>query len=441
MTSVEGNMGDTNDDDTENIKNIDSSGTRDRCLECSQKVHYCKPCISTHFRDEFIHWTSGDSNIDKLIQSSQLNAYHKDELIEWMEYSNFEIVEFIAHGGFGSIYKAIWKDGPICNGYLQPPWNIKKSKWNRDNNKEVAIKKFRNTTSVSSELLNEVKNNLMLNPGYCNKIYGMTRDPQNGEYAIVMEFRNVGNVRELIKKNHNILNWELIINKILIDVSFGLYFVHYKNYLHRDFHSGNILNNILDGYIYTAISDFGLCCPADQKSTDKTLYGVLPFVAPEVLRGGEFTKAADIYGFGMLMLEIISGEPPFVNRDYDLQLALNICKGERPLIPEYTPKPYAALMKRCWDPIPTNRPETHELIRQINDWGYILRKYELNDRQLAMKVGIEEEFSRERENRWKKQLAELATKPFSLKKSQNMLTSKQLDYFKQLTQLLEVKKC
>ena len=59
--------------------------------------------------------------------------------------------------------------------------------------------------------------------------------------------------------------------------------------------------------IEPVISDFGLCCPTDQNSVDKTLYGVLPFVAPEILRGEEFTKAADIYGFGMLMSEVISG--------------------------------------------------------------------------------------------------------------------------------------
>ncbi|CAB4415350.1 unnamed protein product [Rhizophagus irregularis] len=119
--------------------------------------------------------------------------------------------------------------------------------------------------------------------------------------------------------------------------------------------------------IHSVTSDFGLCCPADQSSVDKTLYGILPFVAPEVLRGGEFTKAADIYGFGMLTLDI--------------------CKGERPIIPEYTPEPYAALMKRCWDSIPTNRPTTFEL-------GYEII-------QLDEKLEIEEEFSKEREDRWK----------------------------------------
>ncbi|CAB4414936.1 unnamed protein product [Rhizophagus irregularis] len=82
-------------------------------------------------------------------------------------------------------------------------------------------------------------------------------------------------------------------------------------------------------------------------------------------------------------------------------------------------------MKRCWDPISTNRPLTIELCKQIIDWRY--------------KQEIKEKFSQEREDRWKTRLAELATNPCPLKKSQNMLTSKQLDYSKQLTQLLEAK--
>src|SRR5204862_1402023 len=143
-------------------------------------------------------------------------------------------------------------------------------------------------------------------------------------------------------------------------------------YHHRDLHSGNILNEISSNYITPAISDFGLCCPADQNSVDKTLYGVLPFVAPEILHGEEFTKAADIYGFGMLMSEVISGEVPFIGRDFDLHLALDVCNGVRPQIPEYAPEPYVILMKCCWDPIPTNHPTAEELWDQFDDWQAII---------------------------------------------------------------------
>src|ERR1051325_9541888 len=74
---------------------------------------HCKPCSSAYFRDNFTHWASGDSNVDELIQNSQLDANCGWELIEWIEYTNLENIEFVAHGGFGSVYKAVWKDGPI----------------------------------------------------------------------------------------------------------------------------------------------------------------------------------------------------------------------------------------------------------------------------------------------------------------------------------------
>jgi serine/threonine protein kinase len=259
----------------------------------------------------------------------------------------------------------------------------------------------------------------------------VTRDQ---EYAIVTEFRNGGNLREMIKKNHRSLTWNKIID-VLINISNGLDDIHNQNYHHKDFHSGNILNKFSkgDNSIFSVISDFGLCCPANKSSADKTLYGVLPFVAPEVLRGEEFTKAADIYGFGMMMSEVISGEAPFIDRDYDLHLALDICKGERPQIPEYAPEPYVILMKRCWDPIPTNRPTSLELRKHLIDWNNILNYNSYN----SSSKEIKEAFSQERENRWKEKLVELAIRPQPLRKSQNLLTSKHLDYSKHLSRLLK----
>jgi hypothetical protein len=106
--------------------------------------------ISVRFRSNFAHWTSGDSKLDQLIQNSQLNAVLSSYLIEWIEYSDLEKIELIAHGGFGSVYKAIWKDGPIHE------WDLDRSEWHRISYKEVAVKKFQNATYVSSEFLNEV---------------------------------------------------------------------------------------------------------------------------------------------------------------------------------------------------------------------------------------------------------------------------------------------
>ncbi|CAB4414523.1 unnamed protein product [Rhizophagus irregularis] len=60
--------------------------------------------------------------------------------------------------------------------------------------------------------------------------------------------------------------------------------------------------------------DLGMCQPANKKSVkEEGIYGVLPYMAPEVLRGHQYTKAADIYSFGIIMNELLSEEIPYVN--------------------------------------------------------------------------------------------------------------------------------
>ena len=122
------------------------------CL-CQEDYEYCKPCHSAYFCDNFAHWTSGDLRIDELIQNSQLNAEYECELIEWIEYTDLENIEFVAHGGFSSVYKAVWKDGPVS---IRKAQYDNKFELQRNSNTEVAVKKFRNATQMSSEFLNEV---------------------------------------------------------------------------------------------------------------------------------------------------------------------------------------------------------------------------------------------------------------------------------------------
>ncbi|POG82781.1 kinase-like domain-containing protein, partial [Rhizophagus irregularis DAOM 181602=DAOM 197198] len=79
-------------------------------------------------------------------------------------------------------------------------------------------------------------------------------------------------------------------------------------------------------------------------------YGVMPFVAPEVLKGKPYTRAADVYSFAMIMYYIATGRQPFANCAHDSVLALNICNGIRPEINELeAPKFYIDLMKNCWN--------------------------------------------------------------------------------------------
>ncbi|RGB42663.1 hypothetical protein C1646_750712 [Rhizophagus diaphanus] len=102
-------------------------------------------------------------------------------------------------------------------------------------------------------------------------------------------------------------------------------------------------------------------------------YGNFPYIAPEIIAGKETTTASDIYIIGMLMWEISSGQPPFINSDNDFDLALKIINGMRPIIIPGTPFKFKKLMKQCWDVDSTKRPTIFHLdieIFEINKLYY-----------------------------------------------------------------------
>ena len=145
---------------------------------------------------------------------------------------------------------------------------------------------------------------------------------------MVMEYAECGSLRHNLNNSFNSLTWE---NKLfnLDDIAKGLANIHDKKLTHRDFHCGNILNTGVD---VTSITDLGLCKPANEKSekSEKCIYGVLPYVAPEVLRGKEYTQASDIYGLGIIAYEVCTGYPPYHDIDHDETLSIRICNGQKP---------------------------------------------------------------------------------------------------------------
>jgi serine/threonine protein kinase len=157
-------------------------------------------------------------------------------------------------------------------------------------------------------------------------------------------------------------------------IASGLLDIHNAEKIHKDLHSGNILFDYIP-----YISDLGMCQPVniEKKSIEnKGIYGVLPYMAPEVLRGYQYTKASDIYSFGIIMNEYISEEIPYNNNPHDHVLTIKICKGLRPNIFEYTPKLLVGLITKCWDAKAENRLTAKEIFQQLNDFH--TKKYEDN---------------------------------------------------------------
>ncbi|GBB84863.1 hypothetical protein RclHR1_11440002 [Rhizophagus clarus] len=332
----------------------------DKCKKCGYI------CNAIQFQRNFENWTSGNNDIDKFIHDNQLLAHNRTyNTIEWIPYDKFYNIKYIAKGGFGIVYKANWTDG--CIGYRNS-WDYKNQNWNReDQNMSVALKSLNNSKNITSEFMNEVKIHNKVSGGIVIKFYGITQDPETKNYIMVLEYAKNGSLRNYLNTSFNKLDW---FSKIayLRDIAFGLRTIHENELIHRDLHTGNILVN--DNYI--KITDMGLCKPADYNASEnaKNIYGVLPYIAPEILsRRNYYTKAADIYSFGIIMYEVISGLPPYHDVNHDNYLAIKICHGLRPRFDFKVPQLIVYLIKNCLNANPLNRPTAKE-IYEILDPSY-----------------------------------------------------------------------
>jgi serine/threonine protein kinase len=209
------------------------------------------------------------------------------------------------------------------------------------------------------------------------------------DYIIIIEHANKGNLRKCLAK---ITNWKQKLF-MLYQVIDGLNSIHKENLIHFNFHDGNILcnKNYKSNYYGAFIGDYlGSYQFAKPFLTKDNIYGVLPFMAPEVLKGKPYTQASDIYSFSMIMWEFTSGVTPFNNRAHDIQLALSICKGERPEIIENTPQCYIDLMKKCWDEDPLKRPSASEILVIIKNWRFLPSGMKIENISEDLKINIME---------------------------------------------------
>ncbi|POG62472.1 kinase-like domain-containing protein [Rhizophagus irregularis DAOM 181602=DAOM 197198] len=241
------------------------------CGECKEPGtgrDWCQSCNAKRFKDNFKNWTSGNKVIDEFIQQSQLNAVHHKKYLEWIPYEKFQNIIYIAEGGFGKIYSAEWPEGFIFY------WDIKNQKWYRHSWNKYALKSLNNSSDICTDFLNEI---------YLEDIvqcFGITQDPNNKEYMMVIKYYDDGNLRNYLNKSKNFIYFNLK-NDQLRQIARGLLDIHNAERVHKDFHSGNILFEIAP-----YISDLGMCQPANTKQTVKEegIYGVLPYMAPEMKR-------------------------------------------------------------------------------------------------------------------------------------------------------------
>nr|CAG8457154.1 11741_t:CDS:2 [Entrophospora candida] len=318
-----------------------------KCLECGNpniKYKFCMICEKQYFIRNFSQWTSNHVEIDKFIKYTQTNAVAQVEFFEWIKWNEFDLIEYENSGLYSTVYSAYWIDGPILL------WEKTMDCYIRNG----PIKLYKLHSCVRSN--------------YVIDCFGITRD-NTSCFCLVMKYYENGNLYQFLDESKGVLCWRDIV-EILWSISNGLDHIHQEKLFHANLHGGNILVDNENDFIYTCISDVGLNIPGGkvEDENDNNIYGVLPYIAPEVLLDRCYTYESDIYSFGILMWTLGAGVKPFHNVAHNEELAQKIIDGKRPKISKEAPKSYNDLMQQCWDHDPSKRPTASKLYETIGSW-------------------------------------------------------------------------
>ncbi|KAF9612212.1 hypothetical protein IFM89_038634 [Coptis chinensis] len=211
------------------------------------------------------------------------NGFHNDSMI--------------GSGGFGDVYKAQLKDGSV-----------------------VAVKKLIHISgqgdrefTAEMETIGKIKHrNLVPLLGYCKV---------GEERLLVYEYMRFGSLEDILHDRRKAgikLNWTAR-RKIAIGSARGLAFLHHNcipHIIHRDMKSSNVL---LDDHLEARVSDFGmarLMSAMDTHLSVSTLAGTPGYVPPEYYQSFRCSTKGDVYSYGVVLLELLTGKTPTDSADF-----------------------------------------------------------------------------------------------------------------------------
>uniref|UniRef100_A0ACD5U1D5 Uncharacterized protein n=2 Tax=Avena sativa TaxID=4498 RepID=A0ACD5U1D5_AVESA len=257
-----------------------------------------------------------------------------------------------AAGAYSRLFHGIYKEEPVAVKFIRLP----------DDGEDEEL-----TARLQKQFTVEVTILARLNHRNVIKLVGACSCPP--VFCVITEFLSGGSLRAFLRKPEcKQLPLEKIIS-IALDIARGLEYVHSQGVIHRDVKPENIL---FDGELCAKVVDFGVAFEDVYCNTLEDDPGTYRWMAPEMCKRKPYCRKVDVYSFGLVLWELVSGSIPYEEMT-PLQAAFAVVnKNLRPVVPSSCPAPLQQLMEQCWSVQPDKRPEFSQIVQILEKLKAVL---------------------------------------------------------------------
>ncbi|XP_058112862.1 uncharacterized protein LOC131255924 [Magnolia sinica] len=272
--------------------------------------------------------------------------------LQTIKNSDLEEIRELGSGTYGTVFYGKWKGSDVAIKRIKP------SCFSQD---ELGEDRLIADFWKEAHLLGQLHHPNVV------AFYGVVTDGPSMNLATVTEYMVNGSLKQVLRrKDRTIDRRKRLI--IAMDAAFGMEYLHEKNIVHFDLKSHNFLVNMRDPQKPVCkIGDLGLSKVKQKTLVSGGVRGTLPWMAPELLtsKSGMVTEKVDVYSFGIVMWELLTGEEPYTDMRSE-EIIAGIIKGDlRPEIPNWCDPAWRSLMERCWSSDPDSRPSFSEIAKEL----------------------------------------------------------------------------
>jgi len=259
-----------------------------------------------------------------------------------INYDELTIKGKIGEGGYGQVYEGIFSGTQVAI---------------KEYGKRKLLGKAAEDFVKEVEVISSLRHpNVILYMGACI---------HEKKYLMITEYLEKGSLFDHLHKEHSKIPEEYVLS-VCEDIALGMTYLHSRKVFHCDLKSSNIL---IDSNWLVKLCDFGLSRNKikynKKKSTKSQRVGTPHWMAPEILRGEDYDEKSDVYSYGMVLWEIITGEIPYFNMNVN-EIVLRVgWEGKQVEIPTRGNPLIIQIMKMCLNGEREKRPTFKEIVDKL----------------------------------------------------------------------------